>query len=197
MCPLLQAALEPHPAIVLADLRALYEGLHRALIVGQLVARPAHPAGRGDVPVGHDADAGQRPVESVARPIAPGDRLVDPSREQELGRDLPRPLGQPDLIARHAGTAPAVVALLEHPLRVDGVAQAIHPLQLMHDLVATRTVVVVADRLAVEAHARGDDVDVILGVPHHDVERVREAHALQVVAAERAPVLLGQPLPHG
>ncbi len=149
--------------------------------------------------MGHDADAGQRPVEARARPVAARDRLVDARGEQELGRDLAQALGQADLIPAHLGPAhPRLAhALVAHPFRVDGVAQAIHPLQLMHDLVAARTVVVVADRLAVEAHARGDDVDVILGVPHHDVERVREAHALQVVAAECAPVFLAQPLPHG
>ncbi len=149
--------------------------------------------------MGHDADAGQRPVEARARPVAARDRLVDARGEQELGRDLAQALGQPDLIPAHLGPAhPRLAhALVTHPFRVDGVAQAIHPLQLMHDLVAARTVVVVADRLAVEAYARGDNVDVILGVPHHDVERVRKAHALQVVAAERGPLLLGQPLSRG
>jgi len=152
--------------------------------------------------MGHNADAGQRPVKALARPAAPSDRLVDPRGEQELGRDLAHALGEPDLIPAHpwsaaGGPAPAVATIPAHPLRVDGVAQAIHPLQLMHDRVAARTVVVVADRLAIEAHARGNNVDVILGVPYHDVERVRETHPVEVVAAERPPVLLGQPLPCG
>jgi len=149
--------------------------------------------------VGLHAQRTQAAVEALARPVAARDRLVDARGEQQLGRDLAHALGQSNLIPAHLGPAhPRLAhALAAHPFRVDGVAQTIHPLQLMHDLVAARTVVVVADRLAVEAHARGDDVDVILGVPHHDVERVREAHAIQVVAAERAPVLLGQPLPHG
>jgi len=147
--------------------------------------------------VGLHAQRAQAAVEARARPVAPRDRLVDARGEQQLGRDLAHALGQANLIPAHLGPAhPRLAhALAAHPFRVDGVAQTIHPLQLMHDLVAARPVVVVADRLAVEAHARGDDVDVILGVPHHDIERVREAHALQVVAAERAPVLLGQPLP--
>jgi len=147
--------------------------------------------------VGHNADPGQRPVESVARPIAPRDRLVDPSREQELGRDLPRPLGQPDLIARHAGTALAVVALPAHPLRVDRVAQAVRPLQLMHHPIAAWTVVGVADGAAVEVDARCHDVDVVLGVRHDDVGRVAEAHALQVVPRERGPLGIAQALAGG
>jgi len=149
--------------------------------------------------MGLHAQRTQAAVEALARPVAPVDRLVDARGEQQLGRDLAHALGQANLIPAHLGPAhPRLAhALAAHPFRVDGVAQTIHPLQLMHDLVAARTVVVVADRLAVEAHARGDNVDVILGVPHHDVERVREAHALQVVAAERAPVFLAQPLPRG
>jgi len=71
--------------------------------------------------VGHDADAGQRPVEAVARPVAPRDRLVDPRGEQELGRDLARALGQPDLIPANAGAAPTAA----HPRGVDGVREAV------------------------------------------------------------------------
>ncbi len=50
----------------------------------------------------------QAAVEALARPVAPGDRLVDAGGEQQLGRDLPRPLGQPDLIPAHLGPGPAV-----------------------------------------------------------------------------------------
>jgi len=32
--------------------------------------------------MGHDADAGQRPVEVLARPVTPLDRLVDARGEQ-------------------------------------------------------------------------------------------------------------------
>jgi hypothetical protein len=71
--------------------------------------------------VGHDADAGQRPVEAVARPVTPRDRLVDPGGEQQLGRDLPRPFGQPNLIPANAGAAPTAA----HPLGVDGVREAV------------------------------------------------------------------------
>jgi hypothetical protein len=147
--------------------------------------------------MGHDADAGQRPIKARARPVASPNGLIDPRGEQQLGRDLPPALGQPDLIARHARTAPAVVMLLAHPLWVDGVAQAVRPFQVMHHPIAARPVVVVAHRRPVAADARRDDVDVILGVPHHDIGRVREAHAPQVVAAERGPLLLGQPLACG
>ncbi len=63
--------------------------------------------------MGHDADAGQRPVEARARPVAPRDRLIDAGGEQQLERDLAPALGHPDLIARHARTARAVGALLE------------------------------------------------------------------------------------
>jgi len=145
--------------------------------------------------VGHDADAGQRPVEALARPVAPRDRLVDARGEQQLGRDLAPPFGHPDLVARHARTAPAVVALPAHPLGVDGVAQAVVPLQLMHDPIAAPAIVAIADGPTVEVDARGNDVDVILGVAYHDIGHVDEAHPSQIVLGEGAPALLGQPLP--
>ncbi len=144
--------------------------------------------------MGHDADAGQRPIKARARPVAPLNGLVDPRGEQELGRDLARALGQPDLIARHARTAPAVVAILAHSLRVDGVAQAVRTLQLMHHPIAARPVVPIADGLAVLVDARRHDVDMVLGVRDDDVGRVAKAHALHVVARERAPLRIGQTL---
>jgi len=142
----------------------------------------------------HDADADQRPVKARARPIAPTDRLVDACGEQQLGRDLARALGRPDLIARHARPAAGLAA---HPLRVDGVRQAVLPLQLMHHPVAPRPVVGVADRVAVEADARRHDMDVVLGVRHDDVGRVPEAHTLQVVPRERGPLRVAQALAGG
>jgi len=144
--------------------------------------------------VGHDADAGQRPVEARARPSAPLNGLVDARGEQQLGRDLAPALGHPDLIAGHAGTT---LALPTHPLRVDGVAQAVHSLQLMHHPVTARPVVGVADGAAVEVDARGHDVDVVLGVRHDDVGRVPEAHAVQVVPRERGPLRIAQALVGG
>jgi len=149
--------------------------------------------------VGHDADAGQRPVEARARPVAPRDRLVDARGEQQLGRDLAPPFGHPDLVAGHARAAPAhpvaVAALPSHPLGVDGVAQAVVPLQLMHDPIAAPAIVAVAHGAAVEVDARGDDVDVILGMAYDDIGHVDEAHPGQIVPREGAPALLGQPLP--
>jgi len=71
--------------------------------------------------VGHDADAGQRPVEALARPVASPNGLVDAGSEQQLGRDLPPALGQPDLIPANAGAAPTAA----HPLGVDGVREAV------------------------------------------------------------------------
>jgi len=141
--------------------------------------------------VGHDADPGQRPIEARARPIAPVNRLINPSREQQLGRDLARALGHPDLIARHARTARAVSALLAHPLRVDGVRQAVRPLQLMHYLVAAWTVLPQVHAAAVEAHPRGHDMDVVLSVRDDDIGRVAEAHAPQVRGGDGAPPLVG------
>jgi len=163
-------------------------------MVGQLEARPAYPAGRGDVPVGHNADAGQRPIEAVARPAAPRDRLVDPRGEQELGRDLTRALGRPNLVPAHPRPANALAV---HPLRVDGVRQAVRPLQLMHHAVAAWTVVAVADRLAVEVDARRHDMHMVLGVRHDDVGHIAEAHALQIVARERGPRGIAQALTRG
>ncbi len=58
--------------------------------------------------MGLHAQRTQAAVEALARPVAPGDRLVDPGREQQLGRDLARPLGQPDLIPAHLGPGAAV-----------------------------------------------------------------------------------------
>jgi len=144
--------------------------------------------------VGHNADAGQRPVEALTRPAAPRDRLVDPRGEQELGRDLSRPLGQADLIARHAGPA---LALPTHPRGVDGMRQTVRPLQLMHHAVAAWTVVGVANGAAVEVDARRHDMDVVLGVRHDDVGRVAEAHTVQIVARERGPLGIAQALAGG
>jgi len=143
------------------------------------------------------AQHAQAAVEALARPVAPGDRLVDARGKQQLGRDLAAALGRPDLIARHARTAPAVVAFPAHPLRVDGVRQAVLPLQLMHHPVAARPVVGVADRLAVEADPRRHDMHMVLGVRHDDVGRVPEAHALQVVPRERGPLRIAQALTGG
>ena len=144
--------------------------------------------------MGHNADAGQRPVEARARPAAPRDRLVDPRGEQELGRDLAPALGHPDLIACHAGPA---LALPTHPRGVDGVRQAVRPLQLMHHAVAAWTVVGVANGAAVEVDARRHDMDVVLGVRHDDVGRVAEAHAVQIVPRERGPLGIAQALAGG
>jgi len=50
----------------------------------------------------------QAAVEALARPVASGDRLVDARGEEQLGWDLPRPLGQPDLIPAYARAGTAV-----------------------------------------------------------------------------------------
>jgi hypothetical protein len=202
MCPLLQAALEPHPAIVLADLRALYDRLHRALIVGQLEAGPAHPAGRGNVPVGHDADPGQRPVEALPRPVAPRDRLVDARGEQQLGWDLARALGHPDLVPAHAGPAAMIgrvvsPVLRAHALRVDGVRQAVLPLQRVDDAGAAPLLVAIADRLAVEVDPRRHDMHMVFGVLDDDIGRVPKTHALQVIPGEGGPRGIAQVLAGG
>jgi len=140
--------------------------------------------------VGLHAQRAQAAVEALARPVAPRDRRVDAGGEQQLGRDLAPALGHPDLIARHARTARAAVALLAHPLRVDGVAQAVRPLQLMHHPVAARAVLPQVHAPAVEAHPRGHDVDVVLSVRDDDIGRVTEAHAPQVRGGDGAPPLV-------
>jgi len=150
--------------------------------------------------VGLHAQRVQAAVEALARPVAPRDRLVDARGEQQLGRDLAPTLGHPDLVARHARTAPThptVGALPAHPLGVDSVGQAILPLQLMHHPIAARPVVGVADGVAVEADPRGHDMDVVLGMRHDDVGRVPEAHAVQVVPRERGPLRIAQALAGG
>ncbi len=147
--------------------------------------------------MGLHAQHAQAAVEARACPVAPGDRLVDARGEQQLGRDLAAALGHPDLIARHARPAPAVVAFPAHPLRVDGVRQAVLPFQRVDDARAAPLLVAVADRLAVEADARRHDMDMILGVLDHDVGRVPEAHAVQVVPRERGPLRIAQALAGG
>ncbi len=101
----------------------------------------------------HDADAGQRPVEAHARPITPADRLVEAGREQQLGRDLARALGRPDLVPAHPRPPAALASLAAHPLRVDGVRQAVLPLQLMHHPITAPAVIAVADGASVEVDA--------------------------------------------
>jgi hypothetical protein len=141
------------------------------------------------------AQRAQRPVEALTRPVAPRDRLVDPGGEQQLGRDLARALGQPHLIPTDQRPAPAVAALATHPPWVDGVREAVPPLQLMHDPIAAPAVVAVADGAPVEVDARGDNVNVILGMAYDDIGHVDEAHPGQIVPREGTPALLGQPLP--
>jgi len=133
-------------------------------------------------------------VEARARPVTPRDRLVDACGEQQLGGDLARALGEPNLIPAHPRSAFAVATIPVHPLRVDGVAQTVPPLQLMHDPIATPAVVAVADGAAVEVDARSNDVDVILGMLDHDIGHVSESHPLQIGAADLAPSLLCQAL---
>jgi len=169
MCVLLQALTQPRPSVILPDLASLHHRVHHTVVVGELVASPAHTARARNVPTRHDAQLGERPVEAFARPIAAPYRLVDPRRDHHLGRDLTHPLGQANLAALDA-QAPL------HALRVDGVGQPIGPLQIMDDSVAAPTVVAVADRLAVEPDPRRHDVDVPLGVRHDDVGRVAKAH---------------------
>ncbi len=139
--------------------------------------------------MGLHAQRTQAAVEALARPVAPVDRLVNTGGKQQLGWDLARPLGQPDLIPAHLGPGTAVYAR-----GVDSVAQAVRLLQLMHHPIAARPVVGIADGLAVLVDARRHDVDVVLGVRDDDVGRVPEAHALHVVARERAPLHIGQTL---
>ncbi len=144
--------------------------------------------------MGHDADAGQRPVEALARPVAPRDRLVDAGGEQQLGRDLTRALGRPDLVPTHPRPTDA---LATHPRGVDGVRQAVRPFQRMDDVRAAPLLVAVADRLTVEANPRCHDMHMVLGVRHDDVGRVPEAHALQVVPREGGPLGIAQTLAGG
>jgi len=147
--------------------------------------------------MGLHAQHAQAAVEALARPVAPADRLIDARGKQQLGRDLAAALGHPDLIARHARTAPTVVAFPAHPLRVDGVRQAVLPFQRVDDARAAPLLVAVADRLAVEADARRHDMHVVLGVLDDDVGRVPEAHAVQVVPRERGPLRIAQALAGG
>jgi hypothetical protein len=70
----------------------------------------------------HDADAGQRPVEALPRPVAPRDRLVDAGGEQQLGRDLAPTLGLADLGATYPRADPA------HARGLNGVRKAVFSL---------------------------------------------------------------------
>jgi len=64
----------------------------------------------------------------------------------------------------------------------------------MHHPIAAPAVIAVADGASVEVDARGDDVDVILGVAHHDIGHGGEAHPVQIGAADLAPSLVRQML---
>jgi len=144
----------------------------------------------------------QRPVEARARPVAPLNGLVDARGEQQLGRDLARALGHPDLVPAHAGPAAMIgrvvsPVLRAHALRVDGVRQAVRPLQLMHHAIAARPVVGVADGATVETDPRRHDVDVVLGVRDDDIGRVPKTHALQVIPGEGGPRGIAQVLAGG
>jgi len=152
--------------------------------------------------MGHNADPGQRPVEALPRPVAPRDRLVDARGEQQLGRDLARALGHPDLVPAHAGPTAMIgrvvsPVLRAHALRVDGVRQAVRPLQRVDDAGAAPLLVAIADRLAVEVDPRRHDVDVILGVLDDDIGRVPKTHALQVIPGEGGPRGIAQALAGG
>jgi len=72
--------------------------------------------------MGHDADAGQHPVEALARPVTPRDRLVDACGEQQLGGDLAPTLSLANLGAAHPRADPA------HARGLNGVREAVFSL---------------------------------------------------------------------
>ncbi len=72
--------------------------------------------------MGHDADAGQRPIEARARPVAPLNGLVDARGEQQLGRDLTPTLSLANLGAAHPRADPA------HARGLNGVREAVFSL---------------------------------------------------------------------
>jgi len=76
-----------------------------------------------------------------------------------------------DLVPAHPRPADALAV---HPLRVDGVRQAIRPFQRVDDVRAAPLLVAVADRLTVEVDARRHDMHMVLGVRHDDVISSRE-----------------------
>ncbi len=72
--------------------------------------------------MGHDADAGQRPIEALSCPVAPLNGLVDPRGEQELGRDLAPTFSLANLGAAHPRADPA------HARGLNGVREAVFSL---------------------------------------------------------------------
>jgi len=138
------------------------------------------------------AQRAQRPVEALARPVAPGDRLVDARGQQELGRDLPAALGDRDLAAldgRPADLAPVLGAVREYR-----VGEAVGAFEVVDHSVTAPAVVAIAHDAAIIADARGDDMHVMVGVRHHHVACIGEAHPAQIIATDLCPLVVGQPL---
>jgi len=142
--------------------------------------------------MGLHTQCAQRPVEALARPVAPLDRLVEARGQQELGRDLPAALGDRDLAALDgwpAGLAPVLGAVREYR-----VGEAVGALEFVDHGVATPAVVAIAHDAAVITDARGDDMHVMVGVRHYHVARIGEAHPLQIIATDLCPLVVGEPL---
>jgi len=145
--------------------------------------------------MGLHAQRAQVAVEALARRVAPGDCLVDARGQQELGRDLPAALGDRDLAAldgRPAGLAPVMGAVREYH-----VGEAVGAFEAVDHGVTAPAVVAIAHDAAVVADARGDDMHVMVGVRHHHVARIGEAHPAQIIATDLCPLVVGQPLVFG
>jgi len=165
------------------------------MIANQLEGCPADPSGRRLIPVRDDPLQLERRVEAVARAGAPFHGPVDARGQQELGRDLPGALGDRDLApvdGRPADLAPVVGAT-----RGYRVGEAVGAFEVVDHGVAAPAVVAIAHDAAVVADARGDDMHVMVGVRHHHVARIGEAHPAQIIVTDPCPLVVGQPLVFG
>ncbi len=135
----------------------------------------------------------ERRIEAVARAGAPFHGPVDARGQQELGRDLPGALGDRDL----APVDGRPLDLVRVAVRGYRVGEAVGAFQLVDHGVAAPAVVAIAHDAAVIADARGDDMHVMVGVRHHHVARIGEAHPLQIIATDLCPLVVGEPLVFG
>jgi hypothetical protein len=119
-----------------------------------------------------------------------GRRAVDQVLEPQPDADLALPLE----LAHLARSQRRSLGLVRRP----HLREAVLPLDLPQDLLATAVVVRVGDGAAVGSDPRGDDVDVIVlgvAVADHDERRPPVAKVLEVALGDLAPVSVAQLLP--
>ena len=72
--------------------------------------------------------------------------------------------------------------------------EAVGAFQFVDHGFAAPTVVAIAHDAAIITDARGNNMHVMLGVRHHHVARIGEAHPTQIVTTDPCPLVVGQTL---